>query len=142
MKKTSRIIDIAFGVISAAFGILLIVYGIHSAGVDTTVPTDERCLDTMWLTIPGILLLLDTAVYILRSRMFRSYAAFILLNFLLFVLVGFIAEVVYFQFIYFGFGKPQYKLMIPAILIVVVYGVAVMIVSSLCTLTHKIAEKS
>ena len=142
MKKFSRIIDIAFAAVSAVFGILLIIYGIQSAGVDTSVPVDEDCIDTMWLTIPGILLLLDSVVYILRTRMFHSSAAFIFGNFLLFVLVAFITEVVYFQFIYYGLGKPQYKLMIPAILIVLVYGLDVVIVGSLCMLTHKIAEKS
>lgn len=132
----SRTIDIVFAVMSAAFGAFLIFYGFREAGITTDVAHDEEVIDHMMITVPGILLILNGAFYLLRSR-FRSGIRFCLANLALFTLVGFIAECFYFQFIYFGLKQPQYKMMISAILIVVAYDILVAVLAALNTCVRK-----
>lgn len=134
-----RTIKIVFAVLSAALGITLILFGINEAGVDTDVAVDEKVLDHMMLTIPGILFLVDSAIYLLRDR-FRSSAKFIIDNLLLFVFVGFLAEVVYFQLIYYGISRPQLKMTIPALLILLAYAIVVLVFTGLFTVVRNAAR--
>ena len=134
-----RTIKIVFAVLSAALGITLILFGINEAGVDTDVAVDEKGLDHMLLTIPGILFLVDSAIYLLRDR-FRSSAKFIIDNLLLFVVVGFLAEVVYFQLIYYGISRPQLKMTIPALLILLAYAIVVLVFTGLFTVVRNAAR--
>ena len=131
-----RTINIVFAILSAACGVALLLYGIKEAGVDTDVAVDENVIDTMALIIPGILLIADSAMYLLRSR-FRTDLRFLFGNLGIVALVGFIAEIVYFQFIYFGLRRPQYKLIFGAFLIMLVYAVAIFVVSAVFELTRK-----
>ena len=71
-----RTINIVFAILSAACGVALLLYGIKEAGVDTDVAVDENVIDTMALIIPGILLIADSAMYLLRSR-FRTDLRFL-----------------------------------------------------------------
>ena len=89
-----RTIDIVFAVLSAAFGIFLIFFGLHEAGIDTDVSMDENVIDNMMFTVPGIILLADSAVYVFRKRLFRTDKGFLLGNLAIVILVGFIAWVV------------------------------------------------
>ena len=134
-----RTIKIVFAVLSAALGITLILFGINEAGVDTDVAVDETVLDHMMLTIPGLLVLVDSAIYLLRDR-FRSSAKFIIDNLLLFVFVGFLAEVVYFQLIYYGISRPQLKMTIPALLILLAYAIVVLVFTGLFTVVRNAAR--
>ena len=52
-------------------------------------------------------------------------------------LTGVILEIVYFQFIYYGLSRPQYKLTIPAVLIILVYTAATMIISAIFEITRR-----
>ena len=61
-----RIINIVFAAMSVVFGIVLILVGVHELGVDTDVAADEDVIDTMIFIVPGILLIADAAVYMLR----------------------------------------------------------------------------
>ncbi|MBR6020594.1 MAG: hypothetical protein IK055_10305 [Lachnospiraceae bacterium] len=134
-----RTIKIVFAVLSAALGITLILFGIKEAGVDTDVATDEKVLDHMMITIPGILFLVDSVIYPVRDR-FRTSAKFIIDNLLLFVFVGFLVEVVYFQIIYYGISRPQLKLTIPALLILLAYAIVVLVFTGLFTVVRNAAR--
>ena len=134
---TKKITRIVFTVLTILLGILLIVRGFKEAAVDTSVPQDENAFDHMLLTIPGIVILLDSAVYFFRDRLFRSPAKFIFGNAGMVFLTGVILEIVYFQFIYYGLSRPQYKLTIPAVLIILVYTAATMIISAIFEITRR-----
>lgn len=136
-----RTINIVFAVMTALFGIFLFVFGLKEAAVDTDVATDERCLDNMWLTIPGILLFADAAMYLLRSK-FTSDKKFVLSNVGLVMLIGFLMECVYFQFIHYGISKPQSKMAIPAFLIVLVFAFFVLVLNLLYITVRRIAKVS
>lgn len=125
-----RTINIVFAILSAACGVALLLYGIKEAGVDTDVAVDENVIDTMALIIPGILLIADSAMYLLRSR-FRTDFRFLFGNLGIVALVGFIAEIVYFQFIHYGIHKPQLMMVVPAILIILVFCIFILVLGGL-----------
>jgi len=134
-----RTIDIVFAVLSAVFGIFLIFFGLHEAGIDTDVSMDENVIDNMMFTVPGIILLADSAVYVFRKRLFRTDKGFLLGNLAIVILVGFIAECVYFQFIHYGISRPQLMMMVPAILITLVFALFVLIVDGMYICVRKAA---
>ena len=134
----TRTIDIVFAVLSAAFGIFLILFGIHEAGIDTDV-ADENVIDNMMFTVPGIILLADSAVYVFRNRLFRTDRGFLLGNLGIIVLVCFFAECVYFQFIHYGISRPQLMMTVPAILISIVFALFVLIVDGMYISVRKAA---
>jgi len=136
MKKTA-IPGLIYAVLSFAFGLLLIVLGFQEASVDTTVPVDEAVFDHMMLTVPGILLILDSGIFGLRNRLFRSSPGFLFGNAGLFFLLGLILEIVYFQFFYFGLSRPQPKLIVGTLPIILLYTVAVLIATTLFELTRR-----
>ena len=138
----NRTINIVFAILSAVFGIVLIVFGIHEAGVDTDVANDENVIDTMMFIVPGIILLADSAVYVFRDRLFRTDRSFLLGNLAIVILTGFLAECIYFQFIHYGIHRPQLKMVVPAILISLVFGLFVLIVDGLYLCVRKAAGLS
>ena len=134
-----RTINIVFAILSATFGIALIVFGIHEAGIDTDVPTDENVIDTMMFTVPGIILLADSVIYVIRNRLFRTDRSFLLGNLAIVFLVGFLAECVYFQFIHYGINRPQLKMVVPAALIILVFTLLVLIIDGMYLCVRKLA---
>ena len=136
-----RIINIVFAAMSVVFGIVLILVGVHELGVDTDVAADEDVIDTMIFIVPGILLIADAAVYMLRSR-FRSNATFILGNIGLVSLAGFLMGCIYFQFIHYGISRPQLMMMVPAILIILVLDILVLVMSGLYTCVYTAASQA
>ena len=141
MKKT-QINGLVFAVLSIIFGIVLIVLGCKEAAVDTSVPADEKVFDNMMLTVPGIVLILDSLVFAFRDKLFRSSAGFLIGNFAIVLLGGIIMEIVYFQFLYYGLSRPQYKLAFGGALIMLVYAVAILVVSAVFELTNRTMKQS
>ncbi|MBP5490534.1 MAG: hypothetical protein J6Y10_08055 [Lachnospiraceae bacterium] len=135
-----RTINIVFAVMTALFGVALFVFGLKEAGVDTDV-ADEKVIDMMALTIPGILLFADAVMYLLRPK-FPSDKKFLLSNLGLVILIGFLAECIYFQFFHYGIHQPQLKMTIPAILIVLVLALLVLILNGMYLCVRRIAKLS
>ncbi|MBP5354693.1 MAG: hypothetical protein J6Y67_06115 [Lachnospiraceae bacterium] len=133
-----RTINIVFAILSAACGVALFVFGLKEAAVDTDVAVDENVIDTMAITIPGLLLIADSVMYLLRPK-FRTDLRFLFGNLGIVALVGFIAEVVYFQFIHYGIHRPQVKMLVPAILIILAYGVFILVLGGLFLCVRKAA---
>ncbi len=116
---------IVFMAFSIAFGALLILFGISSAKAD-----EDWLLSTMMFLIPGALYALDSLIY-LRRHTYRTSAGFVFGNAFLYLLLCFLCECIYFQFIYFGINEPQYKMAIPALMIAAVYAIVSCILTSL-----------
>ncbi|MBO4789279.1 MAG: hypothetical protein J5531_10305 [Lachnospiraceae bacterium] len=141
MKK-SMIPGIVYAALTVALGVILITLGVKEAGVDTSVPENEAVFDHMMLTVPGIVMILCAPLFVLREKLFRSTARFLFGIAGLVLLAGIILEIVYFQFIYFGLRRPQYKLVFGAFLIMLVYAVAIFVVSAVFELTRKAVQKA
>lgn len=136
MKK-AMIPGIVYAVLTVVLGVLLIVLGVKESAVDTSVPENEAVFDHMMLTVPGIVMILCAPLFVLREKLFQSSARFLFAMAGLVLLAGIILEIVYFQFIYFGLRRPQYKLIFGAFLIMLVYAVAIFVVSAVFELTRK-----
>lgn len=120
-----------FMVISALFGVLLVIWGIKTAQLDK-----DWLLATMVLIIPGGLFVLDSFIYT-RWHSYRSAVSFVSVNALLVLFIGFLAECIYFQFIYFGINQPQYKMAIPALLIMAVVAVLMCILTGIFAVVQR-----
>lgn len=120
-----------FMAISALFGIFLIYCGIKEAKLD-----EDWLLATMLLVIPGGLFILDSFIYT-RWHSYRSAVSFVFVNALLMLFIGFLAECIYFQFIYFGLNQPQYKMAIPALLIMAVVAVLTCILTGIFAVVQR-----
>ncbi len=106
------------GALTYCFMVLTILIGFFliSIGIDIKNDDNDWLLATMITFIPGILLILSSLLYT-RYASHSSVLGFIFMNAALVFLIGFLLECFYFQFIYFGFRQPQYKMTIPAAII-------------------------
>lgn len=120
MKKN---LSFLFCGIMAAFGICLVLFGLTEA---SRAVDNDVMFTHMFVTIPGFLGIIG-GLLCLTVKAYKSGVRFVLMNFFYLFLIGFIAECIYFQFFYFGVHSPQLKLMIPAALTCLVYGVLYMI---------------
>ncbi len=136
-----KICCVIFAVLTLLVGLVLIALAVRFRGEAPTQAAfdDNYLFANMSMLIPGITVVLYSIWIFIRGTM-KSTAQFLLLGFFLFLGIGFLMECVYFQFIYFGIHQPQYKLMIPAALFILVYDVVVLIVSAIFSATYKAME--
>lgn len=107
--------------ISSFVGLVLILLGIFYKETNAAVYEDDALFMNMVLTIPGILLILNS-FFCLGYEHYYKNVIFLVHSFLLFFISCLLVECVYFQLIYFGLKQPQQRMIIPALIITLIYS--------------------
>ncbi len=121
-RKKLRLATIIFMGVLILLGIGLMLLGLLYQEPNPANPDDDALFMNMLFTVPGLATILDS-FFCLRYDDYRKKGKYLLHNFLLFFFGCLIAECVYFQLIYFGIKEPQYKMIVPALVISLLYAV-------------------
>ncbi len=131
---------IVFMAISALLGIGLVLLGLLYKEPYPAHPDDDALFMNMLFTVPGLVWIADS-LFCLQYDDYRKKGKYVLHNSLLFFFVCLIAECVYFQLIYFGVGEPQYKMVVPALIISFLYTLLTLLFSAIYLGVRKRASK-
>lgn len=121
LKKIPLSAIIFMGVL-ILLGVALMLLGLLYQEPNPANPDDDALFMNMLFTVPGLVLIVDS-FFCLRYDDYRKKGKYLLHNFLLFFFGCLIVECVYFQLIYFGVKEPQYKMIVPALVISLLYAV-------------------
>ena len=130
MKSKHKLANLVAALLLVVLGVVMLIHGIREIGIETD-PTlrgrrVEDYLDHMIFTIPGILLILDAGLFLLREH-FDKTSTFLALNSIAFFLLCFCVETVYMLVERPSVHKLTGKLLIPGLLISFVVTIAVFV---------------
>ncbi len=130
MKSKHQYANYVAALLLAALGAVMLIHGLREIGIETD-PTlrgrrVEDYLDQMIFTIPGILLILDSLLFLLRER-FDKTSTFLVLNSIAFFLLCFCVETIYMLVARPSVHKFTSKFLIPCLLISFAVTVAVFV---------------
>lgn len=135
-RKKLRLATILFMGVLILLGVGLMLLGLLYQEPNPANPADDALFMNMLFTVPGLVIILDS-FFCLRYDDYRKKGKYLLHNFLLFFFGCLIAECVYFQLIYFGIKEPQYKMIVPALVISLLYAVLSLPVGGIYLLLRK-----
>lgn len=135
-RKKLRLATIIFMGVLILLGVGLMLLGLLYQEPNPANPDDDALFMNMLFTVPGLVTILDS-FFCLRYEDYRKKGKYLLHNFLLFFFGCLIVECVYFQLIYFGIKEPQYKMIVPALVISLLYAVLSLPIGGIYLLVRK-----